>query len=42
MKTWLSDKYDRPVSEHWARDAGQRSIPLEIADRVDAYIYRRR
>jgi hypothetical protein len=42
MKTWLSNKYNRPVSDHWAQDAGQRSIPLEIADRVDAYIYRRR
>lgn len=42
MKTWLSNKYDRPVSDHWAQDAGQRSLPLEIADRVDAYIYRRR
>ena len=42
MKTWLSNKYNRPVSDHWAQDAGQRSLPLEIADRVDAYIYRRR
>jgi hypothetical protein len=41
MKAWLSDKYDRPVSDHWARCAGQRSLPLDIAERVDAYIYRR-
>jgi hypothetical protein len=41
MHKWLCNKYDRPVSKHWAQDAGQRSLPLEIADRVDAYIYRR-
>ena len=41
MKTWLSNKYDRDVSDGWARCAGQRSLPLDIAERVDAYIYRR-
>jgi hypothetical protein len=41
MKAWLSDKYHCRISDHWARDAGQRSLPLDISDRVDAYIYRR-